>query len=185
MRATIATFREGQNFDIRELLIAEKAVRDETKNSYLKLIHEKEFCRKILGDFGVDVQGGHIVNGHVPVKLEKGESPIKASRHAITIDGAFSEVYGDKGFTLVLDADRTYLAQHHHFESISEAITQGSDIIPKIHAMCVFDPPRRVADTEEGESLRHEIAALELLLRAYEDNALPERVPGARESLRT
>ena len=125
---------------------------------YFKLIHEKEFCRKILGDFGVDVQGGLIVNGHVPVKLKKGESPIKASRHAITIDGAFSEVYGDKGFTLVLDADRTYLAQHHHFESISEAITQGSDIIPKIHAMCVFDPPRRVADTEEGESLRQEIA---------------------------
>ena len=64
-----------------------------------KLIHEKEFCRKILGDFGVDVQGGLIADGHVPVKLEKGESPIKASRHAITIDGAFSEVYGDKGFT--------------------------------------------------------------------------------------
>ena len=70
------------------------------------------------------------------------------------------------------------------FESISEAITQGSDIIPKIHAMCVFDPPRRVADTEQGESLRHEIAALELLLRAYEENVLPERTPGARESLR-
>jgi fructose-1,6-bisphosphatase-3 len=85
----------------------------------------------------------------------------------------------------VLDADRTYLAQHHHFESISEAITQGSDIIPKIHAMCVFDPPRRVADTEQGESLRHEIAALELLLRAYEENVLLERMPGARESLRT
>jgi fructose-1,6-bisphosphatase III len=76
------------------------------------------------------------------------------------------------------------LAQHHHFESISEAITQGSDIIPKIHAMCAFDPPRRVADTEEGESLRHEIAALEMLLQAYEENALPERMPGARELLR-
>ena len=118
------------------------------------------------------------------MKIEKGESPIKASRQAITIDGAFSEVYGDKGFTLVLDANRTYIAQHHHFESISEAITQGSDIIPKIHAMRVFDPPRRVADTSEGESIRHEIAALELLLRAYEDNILPERTMGARDSLR-
>jgi fructose-1,6-bisphosphatase III len=165
--------------------VAEKAARVETKTPYFKLIHEKEFCRKILRDFGVDEDGGLIVNGHVPVKLEKGESPIKASRHAITIDGAFSEVYGDKGFTLVLDADRTYLAQHHHFESVSEAITQGSDIIPKIHAMCLFDPPRRVADTEQGESLRHEIAALELLLQAYEDNVLPERMPSARESLRT
>jgi fructose-1,6-bisphosphatase-3 len=164
--------------------VAENEARVETKNPYFKLIHEKGFCRKILADFGVDTQRGLIVNGHVPVKIEKGESPIKASRQAITIDGAFSEVYGDNGFTLVLDADRTYLAQHHHFESISEAITQGSDIIPKIHAMCVFDPPRRVADTSEGESMRHEIAALELLLRGYQENILPERTVGARESLR-
>ena len=164
--------------------VTEKEARIETKNPYFKLIHERDFCRHILSDFGVDPEHGLIVNGHVPVRIEKGESPIKASRQAITIDGAFSEVYGDKGFTLVLDADRTYLAQHHHFESISEAITQGADIIPKIHAMRVFDPPRRVGDTGEGESIRHEIAALQLLLRAYEENILPERKAGARESLR-
>ena len=50
--------------------------------------------------------------------------------------------------------------------------------------MCIFNPPRRVADTSEGESIRYEIAALELLLRAYRDNVLPERTAGARESLR-
>lgn len=164
--------------------VAEKEARRETKNPYFRLIHQKEFCRKILDDFGVDREHGLIVNGHVPVKIEKGESPIKASRQAVTIDGAFSEVYGDNGFTLVLDADRTYLAQHHHFESISEAITRGADIIPKIHAMRVFNPPRRIADTSEGESMRNEIAALELLLRAYQENVLPERTAGARESLR-
>jgi hypothetical protein len=32
--------------------------------------------------------------------------------------------------------------------------------------------------------MRHEIAALELLLRAYQENILPERTVGARESLR-
>ncbi len=40
----------------------------------------------------------------------------------------------------------------------------------------MFDPPRRVADTNEGDTLRHEIAALELLLRAYRENVLPERI---------
>ena len=75
----------------------------------------------------------------------------------------------------MLDADRTYLAQHHHFESISEAITQGADIIPTVQDVSVFEPPRRVADTGEGDTLRHEIAALELLLRAYRENILPER----------
>ena len=124
----------------------------------------------------MDEAHGLIVNGHVPVKIEQGESPIKKSGQAITIDGAFSEVYGDAGYTLVLDAGRTYLAQHHHFESISEAITGGADIIPTIQDVTVFDPPRRVRDTHEGERLRHEIAALELLLRAYRENVLPERV---------
>ena len=38
-----------------------------------------------------------------------------------------------------------------------------------------YDRPRRVADTNQGEALRHEIAALELLIRAYEENILLER----------
>jgi fructose-1,6-bisphosphatase-3 len=154
--------------------VAEKKSHAEMKNPYFKLIHEKEFCRRILTDFGVDAERGLIVNGHVPVKIEQGESPIKKSGQAITIDGAFSEVYGDNGFTLVLDADRTYLAQHHHFESISEAITQGADIIPTIQEVSAFDPPRRVIDTKQGDAIRHEVAALELLLRAYRENILPE-----------
>ncbi len=156
--------------------IADKPTHAETKNPYFKLIHEKGFCRSILADFGVDEDHGLIVNGHVPVKIEQGESPIKESGQAITIDGAFSEVYGDAGYTLVLDAGRTYLAQHHHFESISEAITGGADIIPTIQDVTVFDPPRRVRDTHDGDTLRHEIAALELLLRAYRENVLPERI---------
>ena len=156
--------------------ISDKHAKEETKNPYFKLIHEKEFCRSILRDFGVDETRGLIVNGHVPVKIEQGESPMKASGMAITIDGAFSEVYGDNGFTLVLDADRTYLARHHHFESIGEAITRGADIIPTIQDVAVFDPPRRVADTHEGDTRRHEIAALELLIRAYRENILPERI---------
>jgi fructose-1,6-bisphosphatase III len=158
--------------------IADKVTHKETKNAYFKLIHDKDFCRRIFEDFGVDPTTGLIVNGHVPVHIEKGESPIKASGQAITIDGAFSEVYGDAGYTLVLDADRTYLAQHHHFESISEAITQGADIIPTIQEVAVFDRVRRVADTAEGVAIQHQISALELLMRAYEENVLPERVKG-------
>ncbi len=154
--------------------VEDKETHKETKNPYFKLIHEKAFCRRLLEDFNMDPEGGLIVNGHVPVKIEKGESPVKASRQAVTIDGAFSEVYGDNGYTLVLDENRTYLAQHHHFTSINDAITQGSDIIPTIEDIRVFDRPRKVADTERGEEIRREISALELLLRAYEENALPE-----------
>ena len=93
---------------------------------------------------------------------------------AVTIDGAFSEAYGDKGYTLVLDAEHTSIALHHHFESVSDAIHEGADIIPTIEHIRTYPHPRTVADTECGERLRNEIAALEKLIAAYESNAIHE-----------
>ena len=161
--------------------VADKATHKETKNAYFKLIHDKAFCARVLREFGVDETHGLIVNGHVPVKLEAGESPVKKSGMAITIDGAFSEAYGDKGYTLVLDATRTWVAQHHHFDSVKGAITDGADIIPTIEDVRVFDQTRTVGDTEEGEGIRRELAMLEQLLAAYQDNVIAEH-PGALES---
>ncbi|OGH61063.1 MAG: fructose 1,6-bisphosphatase [Candidatus Lindowbacteria bacterium RIFCSPLOWO2_12_FULL_62_27] len=154
--------------------IEDKATHKEIKNPYFKLIHDRAFCRRVLEEFGVDPDRGLLVNGHVPVKVERGESPIKDSGCAITIDGAFSEAYGDKGYTLVLEAGRTYLATHHHFESVEEAITQGADIIPTVQDVRVHASPRTVADTETGDEIRREIAALERLIRAYRENAILE-----------
>jgi fructose-1,6-bisphosphatase-3 len=147
--------------------VADKTTHQENKDPYFKLIHERAFCEKLCREFGVDEQAGLIVNGHVPVKLEKGELPVKKSGRAVTIDGAFSEAYGDKGYTLVLDAARTYLAQHHHFESIEDAVERGADIIPTVSDVTVFERPRTVGDTEEGERVRGEIAMLEALLATF------------------
>lgn len=157
--------------------VADKATHKETKNPYFKLIHTKEFCENIFKEFGVSPDEGLIVNGHVPVKLEQGENPLKNSGKAITIDGAFSEAYGDKGYTLILDASRTFLAQHHHFESVTEAITQGSDIIPTIQDVRVYEPFRRVGDTEKGEEIRREIELVASLIKAYRENAITEQQP--------
>ena len=154
--------------------LADKETYHETKNPYFDLLHEPWFCRKVLAEFGCDTERGLIVNGHVPVKLEQGESALKRSGMAVTIDGAFSEAYGDQGYTLVLDAERTSLARHHHFESVADAIHEGADIIPSIEHIRTFPAPRTVSDTERGEKLRNEIAALEKLIAAYEANALHE-----------
>ena len=154
--------------------VADKSTHHESKNPYFKLIHEKPFCEKLCREFGVDEKAGLIVNGHVPVKLEKGEQPVKKSGRAVTIDGAFSEAYGDRGYTLVLEAGRTYLAQHHHFESIDDAVDRGADIIPTVSDVEVYDRPRTVADTEQGERIRTRIAALEELIGAYRANLVRE-----------
>ena len=87
--------------------IADKHAHEETKNPYFTLIHEEGFCDRVLHEFHACPARGLIVNGHVPVKIEKGESPLKRSGKAITIDGAFSEAYGDHGYTLVMEAGQT------------------------------------------------------------------------------
>jgi fructose-1,6-bisphosphatase III len=152
--------------------IADKSTHHETKDAYFSLIHDVPFCEKVLQEFNVNAKDGIIINGHVPVKIEQGESPVKRSGKAITIDGAFSESYGDKGYSLVLEADRTYLAQHHHFDSIRDSISTGSDIIPSIQELSVSNPPRTIADTEEGVEIQQRIELLELLVKAYRENAL-------------
>ncbi|HEY3820344.1 MAG TPA: fructose-bisphosphatase class III [Polyangiaceae bacterium] len=149
--------------------VADKATHKETKNPYFELIHEPAFCERIATELGGtgDVL---IVNGHVPVKLEGGESPLKRSGKAVTIDGAFSEAYGDHGFTLVIGAERTYLAKHHHFESVETAIERGADIVPEIQDLRVHPRPLRVADTARGAELAQEIDALVDLVRAYREH---------------
>jgi fructose-1,6-bisphosphatase III len=154
--------------------VADKAARKENKNPYFKLIHDPEFCRRVCAEFGV-VENGLIVNGHVPVKVEKGEEPVKQGGGAVTIDGAFSEAYGDRGYTLILAPERIALAEHHHFESIADAITAGADIVPKVMTVRAYERPRRVADTEEGVVMQQRLGALERLVRAYEEGALLER----------
>lgn len=154
--------------------VDDHAVQQETKNPYFQLVHQPEFCARVLEEFGVP-RTGMIINGHVPVKIEKGESPIKASKMAITIDGAFSEAYGDHGYTYVIERDRTFIAQHTHFESVAAAIRDGIDIIPTILPVRKFDPPHEVSDTEQGDEIRAEITLLEELIAAYRTNRVRQR----------
>lgn len=152
--------------------VADKAAHEERKNAYFKLIHEVSFCRRVGNEFDVRSEDLLIVNGHVPVKLEAGESPLKASGLAVTIDGAFSEAYGDHGFTLVIEAGQTYLARHHHFDSIDGAIERGADIVPTIQKLREHPEMIRVGDTQRGVLLREEIRALAELVAAYRDRTI-------------
>ena len=117
---------------------------------------------------------GLIVNGHVPVKIDAAESPLKKSGKAISIDGAFSEAYGDHGYTLVLGAEKTLLAKHHHFVSVESAVRDGIDIVPSVSVIREWDQPRRMSDTERGEQFRCDIEMLERLIELYRNNELTQ-----------
>jgi fructose-1,6-bisphosphatase-3 len=154
--------------------VADEHARHETKGAYFKLANDPAFCRRVFAELGGDPEVGFIVNGHVPVKLEKGETPLKKSGLAVTIDGAFSEAYGDKGFTLILEAGRTALAEHHHFESVDDAVRGGADIVPRVENLRTFPATRLVGQTEAGAAIRREIEALQALLVAFDENRISE-----------
>ena len=155
-------------------LVEEHETHVEEKNAFFALMHDAAFCDKIMLEFGVDPVPGLIVNGHIPVKIDKGESPIKKSGKAITIDGAFSRIYGDHGFTLILEPEGTFLAKHYHFESVDAAVRDGVDIIPSISEIRRWNPLRKVSQTESGDQIRTRIVILKKLIIAYRKNLLQQ-----------
>lgn len=54
--------------------LAEKETHREKKNPYYTLIEDEEVANRILEEFGLSPEDGHIINGHVPVKTKNGES---------------------------------------------------------------------------------------------------------------
>jgi fructose-1,6-bisphosphatase-3 len=115
-----------------------------------------------------------IVNGHVPVKIEKGEQPVKRGGNAITIDGAFSEAYGDRGYTLVIRPEGIQLAEHSQFRGVESVITTGADIVPTVTDIRAFAQSRSVGDTQDGEIIRGLIADLDALVQAYQEGIVAE-----------
>ncbi len=86
----------------------DKALHKEVKNPYYSFYEDINFIHKIFKEFGLNPEISHIVNGHVPVKEKKGESPIKADGKLIVIDGGFSKAYqsetGLAGYTLIYNS---------------------------------------------------------------------------------
>jgi fructose-1,6-bisphosphatase-3 len=154
--------------------VADKDAHKEIKDPYFDLMHDAAFIKSIGRLFGCgdDVL---IVNGHVPVKVEKGEQPVKKGGNAVTIDGAFSEAYGDRGYTLVLKPDRVELAEHNKFAGVDEVVDSGADIVPRVQTIKTYPSPRRVRDTTAGREIENRIAELTELAAAYDDGRVLER----------
>jgi len=159
--------------------IEDKETHKETKNSYYRLIETEETVNMILKEFGLDIHSSHIVNGHVPVELKKGESPIRCGGKLLIIDGGFSRAYQDEtgiaGYTLVYNSHGMRLVAHEPFESAEAAIKNETDIFSDSVTIETSSMRRRVADTDIGAEIRDSIFELEELLRAYREGVLVEK----------
>ena len=160
--------------------LAEKETHVEKKNPYYKLLEKEEVVDRILDGFGLLREGTHIINGHVPVKLKNGESPIKCNGKVLVIDGGFSRAYqketGIAGYTLIYNSYGLLLVAHEPFESKEAAIQKGTDIHSETMIVKRVVERRLVGDTDIGLELRGQVHDLEVLLAAYRNGTLKEKI---------
>ncbi|MCI0709831.1 MAG: fructose-1,6-bisphosphatase [Chloroflexi bacterium] len=158
--------------------IADDSTHTESRNPYYTLRDREEIAVKILQAFDVDPVTGHIINGHVPVKVKRGESPVKANGRLIVIDGGFAEAYqpvtGIAGYTLIFNSYGLLLASHNHFESVQKAVEGTQENTPRTKILESNVDRLRVRDADLGRKIQAQIDDLQLLIKAYRDGLLKE-----------
>ena len=170
-------FGKSKMATFERYFVKDKKAHVEIKNTYYSMQDDEATALRILNEFSMN-DTGFIINGHVPVKLGQGESPIKAGGRLLVIDGGLSRAYqpvtGIAGYTLIFSSHELSLVAHQPFESTASAITSEQDI-HSVHSI-VRQMPRRllIADTDEGEQLRGRIDDLMTLIEAYRSGMIKE-----------
>ena len=161
-------------------LIADKETHKEVKNPYYTYMEKEETVNQILEEFGLDAKDSHIINGHMPVKVSKGETPVKCNGKLLIIDGGFSKAYqkvtGIAGYTLVYNSYGLMLVAHEPFVSVEEAVVKETDIHSVSMVVERTTKRLRVADTDAGKELEASIQDLEKLVAAYRAGEIREKV---------
>ena len=143
----------------------------ENKNPYYDLIKDEKFCNKILEEFGATGPYAHIINGHMPVRVKDGESPISGNGKHIIIDGGLSKAYhkrtGIGGYTLMSNSHGLYLTTHAPFCSTKEAIKRKIDLKSETTEVQLYKKRMKVKDTDNGKRLQDQIDVLKLHLQSY------------------
>ena len=153
--------------------VADAATHKETMNPYYQLSVKEEYCDKILEEFGLPTKGAHIINGHVPVKIKDGETPVKAGGKLYIIDGGLSKAYQSKtgiaGYTLIYNSNHLALAEHKPF-------TPGKENTPKVTIVEKMKNRVMVGDTDLGKELAGRIEDLKELVAAYREGIIKEKM---------
>ena len=166
-------YGKGKMTTFEHYFIEDPSAYKEPMNPYYRLSMKEETCDKILEEFGLPKKGSHIINGHVPVKIKEGESPVKARGKLFLIDGGLSKAYQTKtgiaGYTLIYNSNHLALAEHKPFDPNKEST-------PKVSVVENMKNRVMVADTDKGAELAERIADLKELVAAYRDGVIKEKV---------
>ena len=159
--------------------IKDPATHKEIKGAYYHLLENEEVVNRMLEEFGLNPEEGHIINGHVPVHQGEGESPVKCGGKVIVIDGGFCKAYqkvtGIAGYTLIYNSYGLILSAHEPFTSAEKAVEEEKDIVSNRVAVHYTSKRRLVGDTDNGKQLKERIAELMQLLDAYRKGIIKEK----------
>lgn len=170
-------FGKDQMTTFERCFIADKKTHKEHTVPYYKLINSRAVCEKILEEFGCTLTTSKILNGHVPVKIKDGESPVKGEGKLLIIDGGISKAYqkttGIAGYTFIFNSRFMALAEHKPYSPLQPDGTQEfhSPVIRNVQTL-----PKRmlVRDTDQADDLEREVKELKALVYAYRTGKMQE-----------
>ena len=166
--------REFRTFE--RAFVEDKATWKEPADPYYALIDDEKICDKIFAEFELDARQAHIINGHVPVRVRKGETPIKAGGKALVIDGGFSTPYhertGISGYTLISNSRGLRLLRHQKIADVKLALAENKDIESTTETIEILSRRMTIGDTDHGQGIRQEIVGLHKLLQAYQSGTI-------------
>ena len=161
--------REIRTFE--RMFFEERESWSEKINPYYRYCETREGCVKVLREFGVTTDEGHIVNGHMPILANQGESPVKANGRMIIIDGGFcrsmQKKTGIAGYTLIANSHGMRIVAHQPFTSISSALDSNDDIHSDLRAVLPYSKRMMVSDSDNGRNIQKRVDVLEELLTMY------------------
>lgn len=150
------------------MYLDDEEIKVEKRNPYYEYYHKEYICNMILREFGLFSPMSHIINGHTPVKVSKGEVPVRANGKLIIIDGGFCKAYhketGIAGYTLIYNSHGMRLKAHEPFESIRKVLEENQDIESSTDIFETEEKRIRVRDTDIGKSIQEQIDDLQLIL---------------------
>ena len=152
-------------------LIKDESAWTEPKNAYYTFYNDPAVCDMLLAEFGLAGPHCHIINGHMPVKSKKGESPFKGSGKLIVIDGGLCRAYqsttGIAGYTLIYNSNCYRIVSHRPFSGRQEAIKENKDIASTSEVFERMERRVKIAGTDIGSELQQQVDDLKALLHAY------------------
>ncbi|MGN0978609.1 MAG: fructose-1,6-bisphosphatase [Faecousia sp.] len=158
--------------------LADESTWTEPKNAYYTYYQDPAVCDMLLKEFGLEGPHCHIINGHVPVRTKKGESPIKGGGKLLVIDGGFSKAYqptsGIAGYTLIYNSRHYRIVSHQPFAGKWNAVHKNDDIRNESEVFEKLETRMRIWQTDEGAALQTQVDDLLMLLEAYRTGAVTE-----------